>query len=235
MNPAAAATPAFTLLGLTGGVGMGKSAAADLLGRTGLPVVDTDLLARELVLPGQPALEEIRRSFGAGVIGQDGHLRRDALARIVFAEDDRRRQLEEILHPRIRAGWHAQAQAWKVAATGLAGTPVTIRAGVVVIPLLFETAAQSEFAATICVACSAESQAERLSGRGWSAEDARRRVRAQWPIERKLEQADFVVWAEGGVERTAEQLERILDLLGCRQASRVPDAADGRPLHPQTR
>lgn len=213
MIPSAAATPGFTLLGLTGGVGMGKSVAADFLRRAGLPVVDTDLLARELVLPAQPALEEIRRKFGAEVIGQDGHLRRDALARIVFAADDRRRQLEEILHPRIRAAWHAQVQVWKVAAAGLPGAPATLRAGVVVIPLLFETAAQAEFTTTVCVGCSTASQGERLAARGWSAEESRRRVRAQWPVERKLALADFVVWAEGGLERTAEQLERILSLL----------------------
>lgn len=195
---------------------MGKSVAADYLRGFGLPVVDTDQIARDLVQPGQPALAEIRDRFGARVIGPNGHLRRDALAAIVFADDGQRKQLEAILHPRIRAAWHDQVRVWKAAAletaTDVSGgrEAAVAMAGVVVIPLLFETGAQSEFAATICVACSAASQLDRLSARGWSREQTERRIQAQWPIERKLAAADYVVWAEGGVDLTRQQLERIL-------------------------
>lgn len=219
------------LLGLTGGVGMGKSVAADFLRRFGLPVVDTDQLARDLVQPGQPALAEIRHTFGQGVIGPDGHLRRDVLARIVFGDEARRRQLEGILHPRIRAAWMEQARSWRSLSAPQGGRTVLgpslepghqdgvpvegkgeigNHAGVVVIPLLYETGAESEFTATICVACSAASQSKRLAARGWSTEEAERRVRAQWPTDRKVALADFVVWAEGGEELTQRQLERIL-------------------------
>jgi dephospho-CoA kinase len=192
-------------LGLTGGIGMGKSAAAEHLRLRGLPVVDTDRLARELVEPGQPALREIRETFGPEVLDTAGRLRRDALARIVFADETRRRQLEAILHPRIRAAWQAQLEAWQHE-----GRP----AAVVVIPLLFETGAAGQFDATICVACSAASQRERLVARGWSDEEIARRLAAQWPIARKIAAADFVVWAEGGLEHTAAQLDRILATLG---------------------
>jgi len=204
--------PRWTLLGLTGGVGMGKSVAAGFLRGFGLPVVDTDLLARELVLPGQPALEEIRGVFGDAVMGDDGHLRRDVLAAMVFGDEARRRQLETILHPRIRAAWLDQVRAWK--ASVISPPDPAGRAGVVVVPLLFETGAECEFRATVCVACSAASQSERLAARGWSAAQAEQRIRAQWPIEQKLAAADFVVWAEGGLDRTREQLERILRELG---------------------
>ena len=110
---------------------MGKSAVAQLLERRGVPVVDTDLLARKVVEPGQPALVAIQEMFGAAVIGPDGALRRDELARRVFASDISRRQLEAILHPRIRALWQAQVDQWR--ADG-------VRLGVVVIPLLQQCA-----------------------------------------------------------------------------------------------
>lgn len=200
-------------LGLTGGIGMGKTAAADYLRRRGLPVVDTDQLARELVEPGQPALADIAAAFGPAVLDAEGSLRRLELAGLVFSDESRRRQLEAILHPRIRAAWRAQLEAWQ-----RAGRP----AAVVVIPLLFETGAAGEFDATLCVACSAASQRERLRARGWSDEEIARRLAAQWPIERKLAAADFVIWAEGGLEQTEAQLDRVLDSLGL-----VPTAAPG--------
>ncbi len=193
------------LLGLTGGIGMGKSAAADCLRQLGLPVVDTDTLARELVLPGQPALAEIQRSFGDGLLDDLGALRRDQLARIVFADERRLRELEAILHPRIRTVWLAEAARWRER-----GCP----AGVVVIPLLFETGAAPDFPATLCVACTAGSQHARLRARGWSETQIAQRLRAQWPIERKIAAADYLVWTEGALTNTAGQLARILCGLG---------------------
>ncbi|MBE7500983.1 MAG: dephospho-CoA kinase [Verrucomicrobiales bacterium] len=193
------------LLGLTGGVGMGKSVAAACLAEWGLPVADTDELARQLVAPGQPANAEIRSAFGDPFFDPAGGLRREALARLVFADEPARRQLEAILHPRIRDAWQERVAVWH--SEGRAG-------GVVVIPLLFETQAADAFDATICVACPAASQRERLAARGWSPEASAQRIRALWPIEEKLVAADFVVWAEGGVERTAEQLRCILRDLG---------------------
>src|SRR5438552_2852897 len=102
--------------GLTGGIGMGKSTAADLLRNRGLPVVDSDVIARQIVEPGQPALAEVQRLFGGEIVGADGRLRRDELARRVFTDPEARRRLEGILHPRIRAVWQAQLRSWR--ATG---------------------------------------------------------------------------------------------------------------------
>jgi dephospho-CoA kinase len=189
------------VVGLTGGVGMGKSAAAQLIRSRGIPVIDTDELAREVVEPGQPALAEVRRIFGADVVGPDGSLRRDVLARRVFADPEVRRQLEAILHPRIRQLWRARVQFW--AAEGR-------RLAVVVIPLLFETDAQHELDAVICVACSARTQHQRLLVRGWPPEHIEQRIRAQWPVEKKMAAADYVIWTEADLDLHEAQLERII-------------------------
>ena len=189
------------VFGLTGGIGMGKSAAARLLAGRGVPVIDTDLLARQIVEPGQPAWVEIKRDFGHEAIAPDGFLNREALAQIVFSSPAARQKLEAITHPRILALWRAQVEKWRLERQ---------RCAVVVIPLLFETAAETELDATVCVACSAATQQRRLQARGWSAEQTGQRLAAQWPVEKKMAHADFVVWSEGGLEVLALQLERIL-------------------------
>lgn len=192
------------LLGLTGGMGMGKSSSADFLRQAKLPVLDTDGLARAMVAPGQPALAEIRSIFGDGILDEVGRLRRRELAARVFADVEARRQLERILHPRIRAAWQQAADNWRQQGQ---------RAGVVVIPLLFETGAESEFDVIICVACSVSEQTRRLEERGWSAEQTVQRIQAQWPIERKMELAHFVLWNDGERTVLAEQIQNVLRCL----------------------
>lgn len=189
------------VFGLTGGMGMGKSTAGQLLNEKGLPVVDTDLLARHIVEPGQPALTEILRAFGNDIVAPDGRLRRDEMARIAFSDPAARRNLEQILHPRILALWKEQINRWRNEGRPLA---------VVVIPLLFETGAEHEVDSTICVACSAATQRQRLGERGWTADQIERRLAAQWPIEKKMACADYVAWSEGSLEVLAEQLGRII-------------------------
>lgn len=188
------------VFGLTGGIGMGKSTSAAMLARRGIPVIDTDVLAREVVEPGQPALAEIASSFGSQLIGSDGQLRRAALGEMVFADAKKRRVLESILHPRIRQRWKEQVSAWREASA---------RCGVVVIPLLFETGAQSAFDAVICTACSATTQRERLQGRGMTSQQIEQRIAAQWPIEEKIKVSAYVVWTEGTLEIHERQLERL--------------------------
>lgn len=187
--------------GLTGGVGMGKSAAERLLRERGVPVVDTDALARRIVEPGEPTLTEIQRTFGPEVIDTDGQLRREELARIVFANPTARQQLEAITHPRIRELWQAQVAAWRAEDRPLA---------VVIIPLLHETGAETELDAVICVACTAQTQQRRLRERGWSSVQVHQRIAAQWPVDKKMALADYVVWSEGGLDVLAAQLDRIL-------------------------
>jgi dephospho-CoA kinase len=187
--------------GLTGGVGMGKSTSAQLLLGRGIALVDTDDLARQVVEPGQPALVEVRERFGPDILGADGRLRRDELARRVFADPNARADLEAILHPRIRQLWLDQVQQWRAENRPLA---------VVVIPLLFETNAETHFDATICVACSAATQRQRLRARGWSPDQIDQRIHAQWSIDRKIAKADYVVWTEGPLEVHAQQLGKIV-------------------------
>jgi len=189
------------LLGLTGGVGMGKSTAAGFLLSLGARVVDTDELARELVQPGRPALAEIRREFGGEMILSDGSLDRVALAEKVFADESARKQLENILHPRIRECWLAQIETWRREKWPLA---------VVVIPLLFETQAENQFDEIICLACSPSSQRERLLARGWTDDQIRRRLAAQLPVAQKIARSHFVVWSEGQPAVHRRQLAKIL-------------------------
>lgn len=189
------------VFGMTGGIGMGKSTAAQFFCERGAQVVDTDELARRLVERGQPALAEIQATFGKSIVAPGGNLRRDELAQIVFTDPVARKKLEAILHPRIREFWRAQLQTWRNEDCDIA---------CVVIPLLFETNAQSDFDKTICVACSAASQRARLSQRGWSPTQIKQRLAAQWPIEQKIAQADIVIWTDGVPESTAGQVDRIV-------------------------
>jgi dephospho-CoA kinase len=189
------------VIGLTGGVGMGKSTAAEILARRGLPVIDTDALARELVGPGQPALAEIRAAFGDSVFDQQGHLRRGNLAKIVFADPAKRQQLESILHPRIRESWLQQVSTWHSEEKP---------AAVVVIPLLFETNAQTHFHHILCVACSDATQRKRLAARGWTEEQINQRIASQLPTDDKITRSNFLIWTEPSLQIHEQQLGRIL-------------------------
>jgi dephospho-CoA kinase len=189
------------IIGLTGGIAMGKSTSARLLGERRLPVVDTDDLAREVAAPGQPALARIVAAFGSQMLASDGSLRRDELARIVFADESRRKQLEAILHPPIRERWLSQVEAWKRENRPL---------GVIVIPLLFETGAEKYFDRIVCAACSSKTQLARLATRNWTSEQSLQRIQSQWPVEKKIALSNFVVWTEGALEVHARQWDLIL-------------------------
>jgi dephospho-CoA kinase len=189
------------LIGLTGGIGTGKSTASSFLAQRGLPVIDTDVLAREVVEPGQPALAEIATVFGPEVLDGQGQLRRGALAEIVFASPEKLKQLEGILHPRIRERWMARVEQWRREAR---------EAAVVVIPLLFETNAQSHFDVILCTACSASTQHDRLRHRGWTEAQIQQRLSAQWPLEKKMAAATHVIWTEGDVAIHERQIDEML-------------------------
>lgn len=189
------------LCGLTGGVGMGKSTAAAFFSQRGARVVDTDEIARALVQPGRPALAEIKNEFGAKIISAAGELNRAELAQIIFADRTARKKLEAILHPRIRERWQSQVEQWRQE-----NCPVAI----IVIPLLFETAAESYFEKIICVASSVAAQHERLAARGWSPEQIRQRIAAQLPVEQKIARVHFVLWTEGTLAVHAQQAAHVL-------------------------
>jgi dephospho-CoA kinase len=194
------------LLGLTGGVGMGKSTAAQFLALDGMRVADTDQIGRDLVQPGEPALDEIRSAFGPSIIGPGGNLLRDELAKTVFTDEAARRTLEQILHPGIRAVWKARVNQWRAEGHTCA---------VVIIPLLFETNAATEFDAILCIACSSNIQRARLSLRGWTDAQIEQRSQAQLPVRIKMELSHYVVWNDAGTDLLRDQLRRVISLLGC--------------------
>ena len=189
------------VLGLTGGVGMGKSTAARLLKKAGLPVVDSDDLAREAVQPGTEGLAEIADEFGEGFIRPDGSLDRDKMASTVFQDEAARKRLETIIHPRVRTAWENRIEQWREQKR-----PV----GVVVIPLLFEVGLQDSFDAVLCVASTASTQRSRLRGRNWSDAQIAARIAAQMDIAQKMDLADHVLWNEGTPDQLGEQLNGVL-------------------------
>jgi dephospho-CoA kinase len=192
-------------LGVTGGIGMGKSAAASLLEQHGVKVIDTDQLAREVVEPGTPGLTETVALVGREVLDATGRLNRKEVARRVFADAQLREKLEAILHPRIRERWQSQLEQWRGQGTDRAA---------VIIPLLFETNAASSFDAVICIASSPKTQQARLQSRGWTAEQIQQRIAAQFPVQKKMDLANYVVWNEGSLEVLGAQLDKILHAVG---------------------
>ena len=189
------------VLGLTGGVGMGKSTAARLLKKVGLPVVDSDDLAREAVHPGTEGLAEIADEFGEGFLRADGSLDRDKMASKVFQDEAARKRLEAIIHPRVRIVWEKQIDQWREQKR-----PV----GVVVIPLLFEVDLQDSFDAVLCVACTANTQRARLREQNWDDAQITARIAVQMDITQKMDLADHVLWNEGAPELLMDQMKEIL-------------------------
>lgn len=178
------------VIGLTGGIGSGKSTVADLFAHSGAAVIDTDLIARQLVTPGSPALAEIRAAFSDAVLDSAGKLDRAGLRRLVFADDTARRRLEAILHPRIRSDVkHALAE-------------VQAPYAVVVIPLLIETGGYRDMLDRVLVVdCPETLQIERVMARnGLSAEDVRAIMATQASRAARLAAADDVIENTGSAE-----------------------------------
>ena len=186
------------IIGLTGGIGSGKSTVSAMLQELGATVVDADEGARAVVEPGQPALMEIRERFGDDVLGADGALDRDRLADVVFADDGARRDLNAITHPRVRAWMAGQMQ---VAAAAGAATVVLD------IPLLFESGLTAGLDDIVVVWCPPETQVARAVGRGLREEDVRARIAAQMPLDEKRERATAVIDNSGTPDRTRAQVE----------------------------
>ena len=185
-------------VGLTGGIASGKSTVAEMFAAYGVPVIDTDVIAREVVTPGQPALAEIREAFGPGVIAADGTLDRAAMRAIVFGDDAARRRLEAIVHPRIGIATAEQADA--------AGGDYQI----IVVPLLVESSLRAFVDRVLVVDCDEETQVARLLARDAESEaQARRMLAAQSSRAERLAMADDVVSNEGDLEQTREQVRAL--------------------------
>jgi dephospho-CoA kinase len=190
--------------GLTGNIGSGKSTVARILVEKGIPVVDADQLAREVVLSGTPALAEIAARF-PGVVSPQGVLDRKALAARVFADEGERRALNAIVHPRI-----AERSAARMAQLAEAGTEIAIYEAALVV----ENGLHEALDGLIVVVAPEAVQLARLLARdGMSAEEARARIAAQLPQERKVALADFVIDNAGSREALVAQVEELLPRL----------------------
>jgi dephospho-CoA kinase len=184
-------------IGLTGGIGSGKSTVSALLAARGAVIVDADRIAREVVEPGTPGLTRIVEAFGEGVLAPDGSLDRAALAAVVFAEPEARRQLDGIVHPLVRAR-----------AAELARAAPPDAAAVNDVPLLVETGQASSYDLVLVVQADPATRVSRLVQRGLTAEDARARMEAQASDEERRAVADVVLDNSGTPEDLAEQVDR---------------------------
>jgi dephospho-CoA kinase len=186
-------------VGLTGGVGSGKSTVSGMLAERGVVVVDADLLAREVVAPGTEGLAEVVATFGEEVLGADGSMDRAAVGAIVFADEERRRALEAIIHPRVRA------RAAEIEAAAPEGAVVVHD-----IPLLTETGQAGSFDAVVVVDVPVETQVERLvAGRGMSRAEAESRVAAQASREERLAVASYVIDNSGTLEELRARVDEV--------------------------
>lgn len=192
-------------MGLTGGIGAGKSEASDHLKRLGIPVLDTDVVARELVYPGQPALAEIVAAFGSGILDFQGHLDRTRLGLRVFEDSAALQQLEAILHPRIYEGWTAWTREQALHDHHFCA---------VVIPLLYEKGYDSHFQVTVALGCTPQTQRQRLHQRQWTGQMIDQRLAAQWPMSEKLQRANYCLWSEGRRDVLHQQIEVVLKSVG---------------------
>jgi dephospho-CoA kinase len=198
------------VFGLTGGIASGKSTVAARWRSTGLPVIDADQLAREVVLPGSDGLREIVEAFGSSVLLPDGALDRKALARLAFADADARKKLERITHPRI-----AQKTVERTLELTRAGEPLACYEAA----LLVENDLTPHFRPLVVCACSEDVQLARVLARDKaSAADALARIRAQKPLAEKVAVADFVIDTSGSLDDNARQSHEVLAAICARLA-----------------
>lgn len=188
-------------IGLTGGIASGKSTIARMFAELGVPVIDTDVIAHELVRPGEPALAAIIAGFGPEFLTADGALDRGRLRERIFSNAADRRRLEDILHPRIEAA--------TLAASAHAGGPYQL----LVVPLLIETGFERHVDRILVVDCPEALQRERLMQRDspGSPEDADRALAAQLTRQERLRRADDVIVNDGGLDTARARVQELHD------------------------
>lgn len=187
------------IIGLTGGIASGKSTVSAMLAELGAAVVDADQVAREVVLPGEPALREVADAFGQAILNEDGTLNRSKLGEIVFADEAKRKKLEAILHPAIR-----QVMTDRIERLEKENPKRLVVAD---IPLLYETGLDTRYPEVMVVYVPPSVQLKRLMERdGLSEDKARERLLAQLPIDEKKAKADWVIDNSGTREATRRQV-----------------------------
>jgi dephospho-CoA kinase len=194
-------------IALTGGIATGKSYVAGRFREAGVPIVDADLLAREVVLPGTPALAAIRKRFGPDAVRRDGTMDRIRVGQIVFKDKRARLDLEAIIHPAVI----------KAVNDFFNTLPKRTPCAVADIPLVYETGREKDFDAIVVVACPREMQLQRLMERNrLSKEDAERRLAAQLPIDQKVKKATYVINNDGTFENTNAQVDELIKKLSAK-------------------
>jgi dephospho-CoA kinase len=188
------------LVGLTGGIGSGKTTVARMLEERGAVVFDADVLARDAIAPGTPGHDRVVERFGPNVLAPGGDIDREALASMVFSDPAARRDLEAIVHPEVR----------RLFAESTAEFRDTDAVVVMSAPLLVETGMHTAFEVLIVVSAPVETQVDRLlRDRGMSEPAIRGRIEAQLPLEEKAEVADILIDNEGSLEELEGQVERV--------------------------
>lgn len=191
------------IIGLTGSIASGKSTVSKMLEDFGYPIIDADLVARQVVEPGSETLNEIEALFGPEVIREDGTMNREKVGALIFSDPLKRKQMNDIIHPAIRAEMLRQRSVF------MADGHQTI---VMDIPLLFESKLQHFVDKILVVSVTEENQLVRLMERnGLNEKDARARIGSQLPMSVKEEGADAVIYNNGPIEETAQQLTKILE------------------------
>lgn len=199
---------AIHVFGLTGGIGSGKSTVAARFRARGLPVIDADELAREVVAPGSEGLADIVEAFGDGVLDASGALDRKKLAAIVFDDDAARRRLNAITHPRVR-----DLSQQRIAELDRAGEPLACYE----VPLLVESGLADLLRPLVVVSVPEQVQVERTVARDGATEaEARARIRAQLPLGEKTRVADYVIDNSGDRAETLRRADAVLDAI-CRE------------------
>ncbi|RRG18335.1 dephospho-CoA kinase [Weissella viridescens] len=191
-------------LGLTGGIATGKSTVSKYLKeRKGLPVLDADAIAHQIMGPNQPILTDISDTFGPEYINDDGSLNRQKLGALVFNDDNARQQLDDLTHPRIFSTFESRMQELERAGTSIA---------VLDIPLLFENEQRLTYDAIAVVVTTEHIQLERLMHRnGLSKTEAKARIAAQMPLDEKKANADYVIQNNGSKTETYKQVDQMLN------------------------
>jgi len=213
------------LVGLTGGIGAGKSTVAELLRAKGAIVVDADEVARRVVAPGQPALAALVERFGAGILGADGRLDRPALAAIAFADDDGRKALGEITWPAIGEEFERQIREAPDDAVVVCDVPLLVES---------KAAAARPYVAVVVVEAPLDLRLDRLEARGVPRDDAQRRMAAQASDEERRAVATHVLDNGGDVESLARQVDEIWpDLLTREPPPEAAPAEDATPEGPE--
>ncbi|EJQ27442.1 dephospho-CoA kinase [Bacillus cereus] len=190
------------VIGLTGGIASGKSTVSQMFRELSIPVIDADIIAREVVERGKPAYNKIVEVFGMEVLQEDGELDRPKLGSVVFYNEEKRLQLNKIVHPAVREEMNRQKEMY---------IKEGMQAVVLDIPLLFESKLTSLVDRILVVAVKPHTQLERLMKRNnFSEEEATARIQSQMPLEEKVKNADEVINNDGTIMGTKTQLQVIL-------------------------